>query len=184
MNRIAGLVCGFVLLVAPHTVLAQHRGNRGATAAGAPTEPADNEDLRDFNRAVELQATIDQITLFQQSSKSTAVAKKIAEALLHLEAKHDIEEFHRSNDLADALDDAQLDSARFLTGFSAAQKRGLKEFIKRMSKENSEIAKQSKALRASPPAVVEKLDKTLSELQMNQLAIAKEMGIPIETNVR
>jgi hypothetical protein len=169
-----------VLLAAPQVLRAQHHGSHSGGAAGAPAGAPANDDLKDFNREVALQATTEQIAAFQQCTKTTAAAKKGAQDLLQLNAQDDVEVLHRSNDLANALDDAQANNQRFVTSFTAAQKSGLKEFTKKLGKANAEVAKEGKALRASghSQAVVEKLDKALSEVQVHQAALGKEMGIP------
>jgi hypothetical protein len=187
MKRTAVWMFGMVLLVGPQTVLAQHRGTHGAGAAGAPTGATDSQDLKDFNRTVALQATPEQTDQFKQLMKSMEAARKKVHDLLQVDPKDsNPDALHRSYELADAVDDAQLDNARFVAGLSAAQKSGLKEFTKKLGKANSEISKQSKALRASgrSQAVVEKLDKALSDLQTNQIAIGREIGISSGTQVQ
>jgi hypothetical protein len=191
MNRLIWLVCGIVLLMNPHILLAQRRGGHGGGTGRAPAAGSGADDLKDFKRAMALQASPDQVVQFQRLNESTQVARKSAQDLLQLAdnaSKTDL--FRPTSLLASALEDAQTDNQKFLQTFSAVQKSGLKEITKKLGKANSDVAKGSKALTRDlerPPiggqqisGVAQKLDKALSDLQARQLAIAKEMGIQSE----
>ena len=192
MNRLIWLVCGIVLLMNPHILLAQRRGGHGGgPGRRAPAGGSGTDDLKDFKRAMALQASPDQVVQFQRLNESTQVARKSAQDLLKLAenpSKTDL--FRPTNVLASALDEAQTDNEKFLQTFSAVQKSGLKEITKKLGKANSDVTKGSKALTRGlerPPiggqqisGVAEKLDKALSDFQARQLAIAKEMGIQSE----
>jgi hypothetical protein len=188
VNRWTVLICGIVLLMSPHTLLAQRRGGHGAGAGRGPTGVSNTDDLKDFKRAVALQATPDQVIQFQRLTKSTQDARKGAQDLLQLAgnaSKPDL--FHDTNALASAVEEAQTDNQRFLQSFSAAQKSGLRDVTKKLGKANSDVTKQSKALSRGLghseidgkqiAGVVEKLDKALSDLQTKQLVVGSEMGI-------
>lgn len=201
MNRLLLLACGIVLLMSPHALLAQH-GGHGA-GAGRPStgtsNPAPNSDMSDFNRAVALQATPDQIARFQQSKKSTDAAKKLAQDIAQANfAQANLTSTKNTNQpksslyagLNDAVEDAQSNNLQFLRSFSASQQSGLKPLIKKLSRADADISKQSKALAQELErsessgkkfaSVVEKLDKALTGFQTEQLGIGKEMGIPSE----
>ncbi|HYL14849.1 MAG TPA: hypothetical protein VEV41_17535 [Terriglobales bacterium] len=188
MNRLTWLVCGTVLLMSPHKLLAQHRGGHGAGTGRPPTGVSKTDDLKDFNRAVALQATPDQVIQFQRLTKSTQAARKGAHDLLQLAenaSKPDL--FHYVNPLTSAVEEAQIDNEQFLQSFSAMQKAGLKDVTKKLGKANSDVTKQSKALSRGVghsgidgkqiAGVVERLDKALSDFQTKQLAVGSEMGI-------
>src|SRR6202795_5048942 len=85
LNRLSVLVCAIVLLVSPCTLLAQ-RGGHGAGAgrppAGVSNPTPNNSDLKDFNRAIAVQATPDQAARFQQLTRSTEAARKEAQSLI------------------------------------------------------------------------------------------------------
>jgi hypothetical protein len=85
-------------------------------------------------------------------------------------------------DLSYAVADAQIDAAKFLASFSDAQRAGLKEYLKKISKANGELTKQSKRLEDSKndTSAAEKIDRALSEMQASQLAMGTEMGINSE----
>ena len=190
MKRLLWLVCGIALLTTPCALLAQHRGGHGGgttRAAGGST----TDDLKDFKRAIALQASPDQVTQFRRLTESTQVARKSAQDLLKLAENASKTDLLRStDDLAGALDKAQTDNQHFLQSFSDAQKSGLKEITKKLDKANSDVTKRSKALARDLErsriagqqisGVAEKLDKALSDFQTRQLAIGNEMGIQSE----
>jgi hypothetical protein len=193
MNRLIStwLVCGIVLLMNPHTLLAQRRGGRGAGTASAPTGVSRTDDLKDFKRAIALQATPGQALQFRQLTESTQIARKSTQDLLKLAAnasKTDL--FRTTNPSASVLEEVKSDNQTFLQSFSAVQKSGLKEVTKKLGKANSDVTKRSKALTRDleRPRIAgrqisggaEKLDKALSDLQARQLAIGSEMGIQSE----
>lgn len=187
MNRLTWLVCGILLLMSPDALLAQHRGGHGA-GAGPPATGVSNDDLKDFKRAVALQATPDQVIQFQGLTKSTEAAQKGAQDLLQLaEDASKPALFHSTSPLTSAVVKAQTDNEAFLQSFSAVQKSGLKHVTKKLGKANSDVTKQGKALTRGLghsgidgkhiAGVAEKLDKALSDFQAKQLAVGTEMGI-------
>jgi hypothetical protein len=191
MNRLIWLVCGIVLLINPHTVLAQRRGGRGAGTARSPGGVPSPDDLKDFKRAVALQARPDQAVQFRRLTESTQVARKSAQDLLKVAenaSKTDL--FRFTNPLANALEEAQTDNQNFVQSLSAVQKSGLKEVTKKLGKASSDVTKRSKALTRDLErsqisgqqisGVAEKIDKALTNLQARQLAIGSEMGIQSE----
>jgi len=188
MNRLIWLVCGITLLMGPHTLLAQRRGGSGAGTARVPTGVSSTDDLKDFKRAVALQATPEQAVQFRRLTESTQAARKGAQNLSKSAEKASNPDLFRSiSPLASALEEVQADNRRFLQSFSAVQKSGLKEVTKKLGKANSDVSKRNKALTRDLErsridgqqisGVAEKLDKALSDLQARQLAIGSEMGI-------
>lgn len=159
--------------------LGQHHGNRGANPAPPPTGPAQNDDLKDFSRAIALQASAKQTEVFFQAAASIELAKKRLSEFQRPEGTVG-SDYSRAKALADAADEVELDSNRFLFSFSDAQKSGLKAPARRARKAVSEIDKDGQVLNNGPslPAA-ERLAKSLQDLQENQSAMAKEMGITI-----
>jgi len=188
VNRLTWLVCGIVLLMSPTVALAQRRGGHGGGGGRPPTGTSNTDDLKDFKRAIALQATPDQVIQFQRLTKSTKAARRGAQDLLQVaeNASHP-DLFHDTNPLTSALEEAQTDNERFLQSFSAVQKSGLKGEIKKLGKANSQVTKQSKVLTRGLghsgidgkqiAGVAEKLDKALGQFQTRQLAVGSEMGI-------
>jgi hypothetical protein len=191
MNQLTWLVCGIVLLINPDTLLAQRRGGQGAGTARARAGVSSTDDLKDFKRAVALQASPDQVVQFRRLTESTQVARKSAQDLLKLaENARATDLFRSANPLAGALEEVQTDNQNFLQSFSAVQKSGLKEVTKKLGKANSDVTRRNKALARDLErsriagrqisGVAEKLDNALSDLQARQLAIGSEMGIQSE----
>jgi hypothetical protein len=179
--------------MSPHSLLAQHRGGRSAGAARAPAGASSTDDLKDFKRAVALQASPDQVIQFQRLTKSTQAARKGAEDLLQLAENSSKLDLLRSNSpLTSALEEAQTDNENFLRSFSAVQKSGLKDVTKKLGKDNSDVSKRSKTLTRELErsrvagqrisGIAEKLDNALSDFQARQLAIGSQMGIQSDGN--
>ena len=146
--------------------------------------------MNDFNRAIALQATPDQIALLQQLNKSTETAGKEAQNLIQPLKNATRPNSSRYTDLSDAVDEAQTNIQHFVSSFSIAQQSGLKPQIKKLSKADSDVRKQSKALAQELErsqiddkklaAVTEKLDKALTGFRTELVDIGKEMGIQPE----
>ncbi len=192
MNRLTVFALGDVLLFCSYDASA----SMGDTADPAVTEVGrraaeqrPNTSLQDFNHAIAVQATPDQVSQFQTMAKSTEAARKQAQELLQLASKADRSaDFTRQTTaLKDALEDAQGGNKYFVKSFSKSQKAGLKELTKKLEKADSEVAKQRKALdqqvgrsktdSAGIAGTADKLEKALEEFQSQQLGLAKEMGI-------
>jgi hypothetical protein len=152
LNRLLLLACGIVLLMSPHALLAQHGGHGAGVGrpSTGPSNPAPNSDMSDFSRAVALQATPDQIARFQQSKKSTDAAKKLAQDITQASFTQTKDTSQPNSSLYaglnDAVEDAQSTNLQFLRSFSASQQSGLKPLIKKLSKADADVSKQSKAL--------------------------------------
>src|SRR5271165_4713624 len=95
MNRSTGLICGILLVVCTSTVLAQHQGSQGGTGHGSG-RTSNSDDLRDFKRAMALQASPDQVSQFKQLATSTHAAKKATQELLQLSANSSNHDFSHS----------------------------------------------------------------------------------------
>jgi len=173
-------------------MLLAQRGGHGVGAgrppAGASNPAPSNSELKDFSRAIALQATPDQEAQFHQLTKSTEAARKEAQtSIQHAESGPDSS---RYSDLNDAVEEARRNNLQFVGSFSVPQQSGLKPLIKKLSKSDSDLSKQGKAfaqeLERSPidgkkmANIVEKLDKALTGFQSGQLDIGKEMGIQPE----
>lgn len=195
MNRLTVLTLGIVLLFCSGQVWGQHGGHGGGGRGGAPRgtgsgEPS-NSNLQDFNHALAVQATPDQVSQFQALAKSTEAARKQAQELLQIAGKaNSMANFsQQASALKDTLEDAQGGTKYFVKGLSKSQKDGLKELTKKLEKADSEVAKHRKALdqqvgrakieTAAVASTADKLEKALAEFQAQQLSLGKEMGIPI-----
>jgi|HubBroStandDraft_1064217.scaffolds.fasta_scaffold84723_1 hypothetical protein len=191
LNRSLVLLCQIVLLMCPSTLLAQRGGhNAGRPSTGASSPTPNTSDMNDFNRAIAIQATPDQIAQFQQLNKSTETASKHAQNLIQPTENANRPNSSRYTDLSDAVDEAQTNIQHFVSSFSTAQQSGLKPQIKKLSKADSDLSKQSKALAQERErsqindkklvAVTERLDKALTGFRTELIDLGKEMGVQPE----
>jgi hypothetical protein len=188
LNRSLVLLCQIVLLTCSSTLLAQRGGHSaGRPSTGASNPTPNTSDMTDFNRAIALQATPDQLAQFQQLNKSTETASQQAQNLIQAPNNASTPNSSRYTDLSDALDEAQTKLQQFVGSFSSAQQSGLKPQIKKLSKADSDVSKQSKDLAKELErsqiddkklvAITEKLDKSLTGFRTELVDLGKEMGI-------
>jgi hypothetical protein len=191
LNRSLVLLCQIVLLMCPSTLLAQRGGHSaGRPSTGASNPTPNTSDMNDFNRAIALQATPDQIAQFQQLNKNTETASKQAQDLMQPSENTTRPNSSRYTDLSDAVDETQTNIQHFVSSFTTTQQSGLKPQIKKLSKAESDVSKQSKALAKELErsqindknlvAVTEKLDKALTGFRTELVDLGKEMGIQPE----
>ena len=102
-------------LLFPLNLAAQHGSHGGASGsgtapAGGSSLPADNPDLTDFKRAIQLQANPFQVAQFRTASEDTAEALKLAHDFTQMAASSgslgDIQ--NHANALDDAVANADL----------------------------------------------------------------------------
>jgi hypothetical protein len=181
-------------LLPPPIVMAQHGSHGGASGsgtapAGSSGVPTDNPDLTDFKRAMQLQANPFQVAQYQTASNDTTDALKLAHdfAQVVAGANNPADIQSQANALNDAVDDAQKSNAQFVEMMNDNQTSGLKKLVKKLSKAESAVSKQQKALgleiersNADPKRVAgeaDSLEKALTEFQSSQINLAHEMGI-------
>jgi len=192
------VLTGIVLLAGPTSAVAQHGGGGGGgrgmgggsgVSAGRPDGVSERDDLKDFHRALALQATPEQIAAFRKIAQYTQAARdqlqSFLESLQKAVSAPPLTE--RSAAVDEALAGARAGNQNFLTSFSDAQKSGLQDLTKKLAKSDSELDKQSKLLDEagkSVPSATEllssaaaALEKELAVFQNEQLALGREMGI-------
>lgn len=155
--------------------------------AGTSSPTPGNSEINDFARTVALQATPDQVAWFPQLTKSTDAARKEAQSLAQRAENSSKVDSSAYAQLSDAVDDARTANLKFVNTFSAPQQSGLKPLIKKLSKADVDISKNSKALSQQferseisgkkVSAMVQKLDRALTGFQSEQISIGKQMGI-------
>lgn len=192
VNRPVALAIGTLLLLSASTLLAQHGGHGGGGRRGSPgAASGDTSDasLADFNRALAVQATSDQISHFPELAKSTEAARNLAKDFSGMSGKADsVTEFYRQTAaLKAAVEEAQGSNQDFVKSFTKSQKAGLKELTKKLEKADSEVTKQwkdlekqvggTKAVSEGMAGTADKLEKALEEFQSQQIELGKEMGI-------
>jgi len=183
------------LAAQPTDAWAQRRQGHGTGLPRGDSGISDKDDLKDFKRAVALQASPDQMELFRQLRGSVAEARKQAQEILRIASapsssfEHDLNQ--HTDPLSDAVDETGKENERLLRSFSPAQKSGLKNTRKKLEKASSEIAKQSQALaqlldHSGVPASqitgpAEKLEKALSEFESDERSMGNEIGVQDES---
>jgi len=205
---------GIVLLAGPITVSAQrHGGGGGGGAAGSGNNsrpiiclhdcPALREglstedDLKNFRRAMAVQATAEQRAAFAKISQYTQAAsdqlRDFRESLQKVSAPLALVD-HALADRGTAIDQAiervRASNQNFLGSFSDAQESGLKETTNKLAKADSELDKEIKtfdqAVQVPKPDSAQitssaaSVDKELASFQSEQLALGREMGILLD----
>jgi hypothetical protein len=190
-------ILGSVLLVYPISATAQRHGGGGGSAGGGglsgisrPDGVAEKDSLKDFHRAMAMQATSPQIADFQALIKDTEAAQASLQSIRQqLRAENAAPETARTT-LNQAIEKARSETTKFPDSFSSAQKAGLKDVLKRLAKADSTLEQEEKSLdqaldlKAAIPqvtATVESLDKALTDFNDQQLALGREMSITLAT---
>ncbi len=202
--RVGTFVLTAVLLACPCDMLAQHgaggghvggglAGGGGLSGGGKATGLDVKDDLKDFHAALALQATSQQIVDYNLMVKSTEVARTELQSLLAAAAKE-----NNSSELAtcdksfgQALEVARNRNKKFLQGLSDRQKSGFKEPVRLLTKADSELAQQAKALddkfeetKAPGPQIADSaksLEIKLTSFQTQQIGLGREMSITSES---
>jgi hypothetical protein len=193
VNRPRLLAIGTLLLLSATTLLAQHGGHGGGGgrrgAPGAASGDTSDAGLADFNRALAVQATSDQVSHFPGLTKNTEAARNLAKDFSGMSGKADSSNdfFHRTAALKEAVEEAQGSNQDFVKSFTKSQKAGLKELTKKLEKADSEVTRQwkdlekqvggAKAVSEGMAGAADKLEKALEEFQTQQIELGKEMGI-------
>jgi hypothetical protein len=203
------VLIGITLLASPSNLLAQRGGGGGGGGGGAPgagggrnTTPIicvhdcpslrdelDTEDsLKNFRRAMAVQATAEQRAAFARIAQYTQAASDLLQAfresLLKSPAPSPLSDGATAVD--QAIGKARAGNQNFLTSLSVKQKPGLEDTAKKLGKADSELDKQIKALnqilQTKPvneqiASSADVLDKLLAGFQNEQLALGREMSI-------
>ena len=182
-----------LLLLCPCLLMAQrHGGHSGANIPGGISRPdgvQEKDDLKDFDRALAVQATSQQIADFQALVTETDAAKANLETFVQDQGKvtAGARPTVSISDIDQLLQQTLVDSRKFVEGFSAAQKSGLKDDLKKLSKADSELEAENKKLdntvqsetqsSAGLESLGQSLTKSLATFSDQQLALGREMGI-------
>ncbi|MFI5098824.1 MAG: hypothetical protein ACHQT6_12695 [Candidatus Acidiferrales bacterium] len=196
---VAILIVGIALLTSPRRMLAQHSGGghgmpTGGGGAGRPSGVSEKDDLKDFHRAMAVQANAEQRAAFAKVAQYAQAAsdrlQAFRESLQKVPASSPLSD--RETALDQAIEKARAGNKNFLTSFSSAQKSGLKDITGKLAKADSALDKQMKALdqivqipkpdSEQTANSAANLDKALASFQSEQLALAREMGILLPTD--
>jgi hypothetical protein len=186
LSRLTVAALAIVLALSPRSLLAQRGGGRGGhgnPVGAAKGVPAEDNELKDFNRAVALQATPQQVDLFRQLAKDTTAAAAKAENL----AQHPEKIKEDAGILAYVVEVARDGSHDFLAELSHPQKSGLKVWRKNVEKADADVGRSWKALsrdlaqKAADDKRIgadnERLQKALAKSLDEQWNLAEKMGI-------
>lgn len=197
---LAALIVGVTLLASPAKVVAQHGGGGGhgmgagsGVSTGRPDGVGDKDDLKDFHRAMAVQASEEQRAAFakvaQYSQSAIDELHTFRESLLKAAAAPPLHD--RGAAVDQAISRARSATQNFLTSFSAAQKSGLKDFTTKLGKVEGEVDRQIKTLdqmvEAAKPETEQivnnsaSLEKEFASFQSEQLALGREMGIVLSS---
>jgi|HubBroStandDraft_1064217.scaffolds.fasta_scaffold00002_89 hypothetical protein len=159
-------------------------GGDGLAGVGRPSGVDVKDDLKDFHATLAVQATGDQVIQYGLMLKSTAAASAELQAFLEQLGKENngSELASRDATIAQAIEKARTDNRKFLEGFSDPQRSGLKEIVKRLTKTDSDLALQAKALDLEAPALqvvssAQNLERTLMTFRSEQIDLGEEMSI-------
>jgi hypothetical protein len=200
LPNLAIAIVGIALLTTPCSVFAQHGGGgggghgmmstgAGGVVGGRPDGVDDKDSLKDFHRAMALQATAEQRAAFAKVTQYTEAASDRLKAFRESLQKEPTSSAlpDRATALDAAIEKARASNKNFLVSFSSAQKSGLKDITNKLEKADSELDKQIKTLdqiAALPKPETEQiaafaasLDKEFAGFQNEQLALGREMSI-------
>ncbi|MGD0792162.1 MAG: hypothetical protein ABR920_10360 [Terriglobales bacterium] len=192
---VAVLIVGIALLTSPRRMLAQHGGGGhgmptgSGGGAGRPSGLSEKDDLKDFHRAMAVQANAEQRAAFAKVAQYAQAAsdrlQAFRESLQKVPASSPLSD--RATTLDQAIEKARAGNQNFLASFSSKQKSGLKDITKKLEKADSDLDKQVKTLdqivQTPKPASEQisnsaaSLDKALASFQSEQLALGREMSI-------
>lgn len=213
ISFINALILASFALAYPIAATAQRHGGGGAGLGGGgisgisrPTGVDEKDSLKDFHQALAVQATTQQIAEFQSLLKSTEAAQAELQLFLHDLNDHDLNNHDlnkqvphkeistpqsaRHDALDPALEDARTGTRKFQGGFSLAQKSGLKDIAKRLTRSDAALEQEEKRLdqsldlKAAVPEITaraEGLDKALTDFYRLQLALGREMSITLSS---
>ncbi len=198
-SRVRSIVLAAALLAYPCATFAQHGGGGGhigGSAAGGgglsggnrATGIENKDDLRDFHQIMAVQASNEQKIAYAGMLQSTAVASTELKAFIEQTGKeHNAPELaSHDKTLEDAIETARALNKKFLEGFSEAQKSGLKEITKRLTKSDSDLAQEAKVVdqevETNAPVgqmliSAQNLDRALTSFQRAQVDLGEEMSI-------
>ena len=190
----AKLCLGTIFLLCPHVLMAQHHGGHGIGGGmpggnNRPTGVDETDPLKDFHRALAVQATSQQVAEFQALVKDSDSAKASLQKFTQ-PPRNDVavsESTVSVSEIDKSLQALRADSRKFVDGFSSAQKSGLKDILKRLEKADSDLEVEQKRLdesqRAGNGASAglesrgEGLTKSLTNFSNQELALGREMGV-------
>ncbi len=200
ISNLKTVALAVALLGYPCGMMAQHGGGGGtgggsagggglSGGGGRATGVSEKDDLKDFREVLAVQATSQQIVQYASMVKiSEAASAELRSFQERLDKeKGGSELVSRDVTLGQALEQARIENKKFLDGLSERQKSGLKEIIKKLTKADSDLEQQAKALdqvvpdaKAVPQQITgatQSLEHALTSFRSQQAALGTEMSI-------
>lgn len=187
-------ITGIALLTTPGAMLGQRTGHNSRPLICVhdcrdPTDTTPDDDLKDFNRTMAVQATPEQSKAFTVLVQDVQAASARLQAFRGLLQKGTASPALSDPEaiLAQAIAKVRTGTQTFVASFSAAQKSGLKDLTKKVEEADSGVAMQigmldeivqpKKAVSENIADSAAILDKALASYQKEQLTLGREMGI-------
>lgn len=183
------LLVMFVSLLAP-SALAQHGGHGGSSSGGGYGHAGHNSEMRDFQRALVLQATGEQRARFAQCTQATQRVRNLADQLYALSSKPagDVAVFRSHTEQLQAAFEAMTSAhGDFRQSLSSGQEKELKKQLRRLERLHADLSSRAAQLEREFPfnkADLRGLNRDLKKFREltgkwagEHQRIAKEMGI-------
>ncbi len=164
-------------------------GGGGMSGISRPTGVDEKDSLKDFHQALAVQATPEQTVEFRALITCIEAAQTAVQELLQPPSKEGtLAQPPHSQGIDDLLQKARSADKKFQEGFSSAQKAGLKDIAKRLSKADTVLDQEQKSfdqsltLKASSAEIAsraESLDKALTDFCNIQLSLGRDMSITL-----
>lgn len=207
ITAIALSLAAITFLTSPARMLAQHGGGGGARSQPgansksliclhdciAPHTGLGDDDGRNLELLMAVQATPDQTTSFNTLLKDVQAARDRLQSFIKLEQAPAASAPSDPPAMLDQIvDNIRAASQHFLASFSSVQKSGLKDVTKKVETADSDLDKQRTAFDRilqstkadSPPvaASAANLDTALAAFQRQHLALGREMSIVLPSD--
>lgn len=201
----AAIALAIALLPSPARMLAQHGGGGGRSQPGDSSKPLicvhdcveshagpGDDDDRNLERLMAVQATPDQTTSFNTLLKDVQAARDQMQSFIKLPKTPSASAPSDPTALERTVEKIRTGSQSFLASFSSVQKSGLKDVARKVENADSDIDKERTAfdriLQTAKPdsapvaASAANLDNALASFQNQQLALGRQMSIVLPSD--
>jgi hypothetical protein len=197
-------LAAIALLISPAEMLAQHGGGRSQPGANSkpvicvhdcvePHSGLGDDDDRNLERLMAVQATPEQTTSFNRLLKDVQAARDRLQSFLKLPPAPDSSApSGPAATLDQSVEKLRTASQNLLVSFSSVQKSGLKDVTRKVENADSDLDKlrtafthvlQTAKADSSPVAAsAANLDSALASFQNQQLALGREMSIVLPSD--
>ena len=190
MNRIRTTLATLLLAALAPVTFAQHGGHGGTSSGGGFGNTPSDSSMRDFKRALVLQATADQRATFAKCMEATERARKVAEQMVKPGGRRSYDSVvfpGQKEQFQSAMAEMSEAHQHFRHSLSQVQEKELGKYFKKLDRYQvelgSHIAQMDRELSTGKPdprrleneskKIEDATEKWLSE----HLKIAREIGI-------